>query len=310
MAECFWTNHLRQKELLCVPLNESGVGYSMGGHNGDSSLSVLIEAYYFVSRTVITPAAALAVAKECAGVNSDSRGYALGASHIDGIQFSDETAINPAVTLPTSRGLFATCNSSDRGYALGGHVGGNPMTEIDGIQFSDETAINPAATLSVARYWFDGVNSSDRGYALGGSSWKDDIDGIRFSDEAAINPAATLSVGRLEVCGVNSLTRGYALGGNAATSGEVGPYTDIIDGVEFASETAINPAATLSIGKTYAAGINSVANGYALGGGIDFTIYTADICGINFSTESAINPSSELSVSKYGQAGCQSGGVL
>ena len=103
------------------------------------------------------------------------RGYAMGgntgavSAEIDGLQFSDEIAINPAAVLSVARVDTAGVNSSIRGYAMGGSAGAY-SAEIDGLQFSDETAINPIAVLSVARYGLAGVNSSIRGYAMGGSA--------------------------------------------------------------------------------------------------------------------------------------------
>ena len=80
-------------------------------------------------------------------------------SEIDGIQFSNEAAINPAATLSVARGYVAGVASADKGYFGGGISGSGNSAEIDGIQFSDETAINPSATLSVARYAGAGVQA-------------------------------------------------------------------------------------------------------------------------------------------------------
>jgi len=284
-----------------------------------------------------------------------SRGYAMGGakptyylSEIDGIQFSDESAINPSATLAVARHSLAGVNSSSRGYAMGGWAG-SISSEIDGIQFSDETAIDPSATLAVARGHLAGTNSLSRGYAMGGENsgdYSNEIDGIQFSNESAINPSATLTVARQSLAGVNSSSRGYAMGGSTIN------YSNEIDGIQFSDETAINPSATLSVARHSLAGVNSSSRGYAMGGyaggltgeidGIQFSDETAinpsatlslsrmdlagvnsssrgyamggmdtsEIDGIQFSDETAINPSATLSVARNDLAGCQSGGIL
>ena len=202
-------------------------------------------------------------AKQCfqlvntSGTLFSTRGYFGGGwiigsiiAEIDGIQFSDESAINPTATLSAARWGLAGINSYVRGYFGGGY---DPATaEIDGIQFSDESAINPAATLSVARWNLSGVNSCIRGYFGGGTTGSSsaEIDGIQFSDESAINPAATLSVARYYVSGVNSYVRGYFAGGD-------GPTAEI-DGIQFSDESAINPVATLSVARS---GVGSIQSG-------------------------------------------------
>jgi len=171
---------------------------------------------------------------------------------IDGIQFSDESAITTQATLSVARHMLAGVNSALRGY-FGGGVDGSYFNEIDGIQFSDESSINPAATLSVSRYGLTGVNSTLKGYFGGGytSAPTNEIDGIQFSDESAINPSATLSVPRDELAGVNSFSRGYF------GAGDTGLISNEIDGIQFSDESAINPAATLSVARNRLAGVQS-----------------------------------------------------
>jgi hypothetical protein len=164
-----------------------------------------------------TAAASVAmVGAEIQVVDSDfagtpGKGYFAGgfastySAEIDGIQFSDESAINPAAALATARQQLASANSTAKGY-FGGGIISIASDEIDGIQFSDESAINPAATLAVARNGLAGVSSTVAGYFGGGTtgSNSDEIDGIQFSDEAAVNPSATLATARESLAGTQS----------------------------------------------------------------------------------------------------------
>jgi hypothetical protein len=156
--------------------------------------------------------------------NTGGRGYFGGGlvfvqqNVIDGIQFSNETSINPVAVLAVARRELTGVNSTTRGYFAGGTPGSGVQNEIDGIQFSNEAAINPAAALAVARRGLAGVHSTTRGYFAGGfagSGLTTEIDGIQFSNEAAINPAAALVLARNGLAGVHSTTRGYFAGGRS-----------------------------------------------------------------------------------------------
>jgi len=220
-------------------------------------------------------------------------------SAIDGIQFSDETAINPAATLSAARYVLAGVSSPDKGYFAGGSDGSTARSEINGIDFTTEAAINPASTISVARNGLAGVSSPDKGYFGGGHdgvAFQSAIDGIQFSDETAINPAAVLSVARYYLAGVSSPDKGYFGGGHD------GNNLSTIDGINFTTEAAINPAATLSVARQGLAGVSSPDKGY-FGGGYDGAARVSTIDGIDFTTEAAINPASTLSVARQYLAG-------
>jgi hypothetical protein len=266
-----------------------------GSRNTMSKLTFSNEAWSSIG-------AVLAVARSgLTGVNSTTRGYYGGgdvSTEIDGIEFSNETAINPAATLAQSRNPEGT-QSTTRGYFVGGSVPfpTNQTNEIDGIEFSNETAINPAAALTQARSAFASVNSSTRGYFGGGSRpgppfVSNEISGLIFSNETATSPAATLVVARLNLTGVNSTTRGYFCGGTPGTRTE-------IDGIEFSNETAINPAAALAARHSLV-GVSSSTRGYFVGGDSQRpssdgdAIRSSEIDGIEFSNETAVNPAAAI----------------
>jgi hypothetical protein len=251
-------------------------GYHGGGNPSrwDTSQLNQIDGIQFSNEAAIDPAAALAQARRSlAGVNNVSKGYFVGGfsspsslsivTQIDGIQFSNEAAIDPAAALAQARASLSGVNSSTKGYFAGGETSSSNLTQIDGIQFSDEAAIDPAAALAQARGALSGVNSSTRGYFAGGfapgAGAVNQIDGIQFSDETAIDPAAALVQGRARKSVVNSSTRGYFLGGETDE-----PTLSQLDGIQFSNEAAIDPAA--SLGMYGAAGTNSSTRGYFGGG--------------------------------------------
>ena len=319
MASCFWNNHVLQEEDSChLPGNEPYAGYAMGGN---SVVVTTIDQLLFASETTAIHSESLPVAiAKAAGVNSSTRGYALGglesgggwSTEIQGIEFSGGAAINPAAVLSVNITSSAGVSSATRGYSLGGNSYSTRTDEIQGIEFAGETAINPAAVLAVARELLAGVNSSTRGYAMGGYGtaaspyYKTEIDGIEFAGETAINPAAVLAAARARVCGVNSSTHGYAMGGYDTGAA---PWDKAeIDGIEFATESAVNPAAALSVARGYICGVNSSTRGYAMGGmNTSFSKFSV-IDGIEFSSESAFTLSATIASTVYfDRAGVQWG---
>ena len=62
-----------------------------------------------------------------------------------------------------------------------------------------------------------------------------------------------LKVARERLAGVNSSTRGYFGGGGGFSI----PITTEIDGIQFDTENAIDPAAALSVARSFLAGVQS-----------------------------------------------------
>jgi hypothetical protein len=311
-------------------------GYFAGGTLAPGlAYSTEIDGIRFDTEAAINPAATLsAVRSHAAGVNSSARGFVGGGSanppplfsystEIDGIRFDTEAAINPAATLALARHSPGGVNSSARGFFGGGTPapGTGYSNEIDGIRFDTEAAINPAATLALARTAPSGMNSSARGFFGGGKSsiagtseWSNEIDGIRFDTEAAINPAATLPNapvahlgGRSETAAFNSETKGFFAGGRARR--RTGGQTVVIDGFRFDTEACARIAATLSVARTVAGGVNSTARGFVGGGATPLSAYINTISGIRFDTEAAINPAATLSQARNKIAGFQCGAL-
>jgi hypothetical protein len=141
-------------------MNSTVKGYR--GFTGPSGGS--IKGYTFSTNTVGSFQTYLVQGRELVGSvqsKATNKGYTAGGynfntpypytdyNQIDGLNFSNDTIIDPAAALAQARrgvnrdGL----NSSTRGYWVGGEVGITSQTQIDGIQFSNEAAINPAAAL-------------------------------------------------------------------------------------------------------------------------------------------------------------------
>lgn len=239
-----------------------------------------------------------------------TKGYALGGyngsagvTEIDGIRFSDETAINPAATLGTAVWDTTGVSSLLAGYVLGGGTNPSytPTSAIQKLLFSSETASLPSATLATAGAGVCGVSSTLKGYGLGRFNSLGqpvtEIDGILFSNDASINPSAVLATAQGYGAGAQSDVKGYLMGGSSSSS-----YTSTanIQGITFATESAIDPSASLALARLTKA-VQSTTNAYCVGGSTGSK--TTEIDGLRFSDETAINPSSALSVATDVQTG-------
>jgi len=242
-------------------------GYIGGGATGPAGLTQ-IDGIQFSNEAAIDPAAALVQGRsQTYAFNSTTRGYFGGGfttsflvsrvNQIDGIQFDNESAIDPAAALVQTRGNGDGVNSSTRGYFGGGIDNTTTVNQIDGIQFSDESAIDPAAALVQPRDDLASVNSSTRGYFNGGGGGEpvlSQIDGIQFDNEAAIDPAAAISL--TNHSGVNSPTRGYFGGGSRTPSAS----QTIIQRLEFSTETAAATTAGIVQTRGGSAGVQDSNN--------------------------------------------------
>lgn len=195
----------------------------------------------------------------------------------------------------------------EKGYVTGGQDGATALNNIGSILFATDTVSSVAAVLSVARWDAAGVNSTTAGYTAGGRPTNTDrivlIDGLTFATETTTLPSAALSVARSGLAGTNSTTRGYFAGGSPA--GAINTPVTEIDGVQFSSDTAINPTSTLSIGRYNVAGMNSFAKGFYAGGS-DATTYSSVIDILVFSTEAATAAAASLTPARLGAAGVNS----
>jgi hypothetical protein len=290
--------------------SSSSKGYFGGGGNYSNE----IDGIDFTNDAATNPSATLSTARHMlAGVSSSTKGYWGGGNPttnvIDGLWFSSEAGFTSSATLISARANLAGVSSSTKGYFGGGYFG-SPINEIDGINFTTEAAVNPSATLSVARGQLGGVSGTAKGYFGGGftSSASNEIEGIDFVTEVAVNPSATLSVARDYITGVSYIPATGGSGGSSGTGGKGyfgGGFTSSssneIDGIDFVTEVAINPSATLSINTQGLAGVNSSSKGY-FGGGYTSTS-TNKIESFTFSSEIVGSLSATLSAARFYLAG-------
>jgi len=118
-----------------------------------------------------------------------------------------------------------------------------------------------------------------------------------------------------------SVNGGSVVAGESAVNGGAGVYSNrtagywgggyddtanvsTIDGINFTTEAAINPAAVLSVARHSLAGASSSNKGYFAGGVL--STYSAVMGGIQFSDESAVNPAATLSVARQRHAAVSS----
>lgn len=244
------------------------------------------------------------------GMSSGIKGYFAGGrttvpvSEIDGIDFSTETSIDPAAVLsPTREYAMASASSAYNGYTIGGY---NNSSEINGINFVSETAFNPSATISLGEVSNGGTSSAFKGYIAGGVLSGDNIYSVDFTNDTVLNLAAKLSVSRYNTAGISSATAGYW---SAGISNSTGFVISEIDGINFTTEVAVNPTASLiparyghgGFANNKAGGI--LGRGYYCGG---TSANQDEIDGIDFSTEAAINPTAVLTVGRWYLAGVSS----
>lgn len=306
--------------------NYSNAGYWGGGSltGLSSSLTAVIDGLNFASESIKTLSATLVVARyTLAGINSSTKGYWLGgtdqagvvSTEIDGILFSNGTAINPAATLDNGGGQRFSpggFSSTTTGYAVSG---GSSVT--NGVTFSfatEVTAIMSGVVFSPVRTSPNTVNSSTKGYLLGGNVGSAEIDGVLFSNNTYINPAAALVNGRGNCGHFNSTAKGYVMAGNG--SGYGGTNFLSIEAFTFSTETvAVLAAAFSEYRNGIGAGVNSTTKGYQAGGRIDNDadaltspgVITNKLEGLVFSSETLTTQSAVLSQGKAWASGLQSG---
>lgn len=190
---------------------------------------------------------------------------------IDAYVFASDTTVAVGVSWP-NRHLFPAGmfdKSGGAGYlSYGNDISWNNSSAIEKLSFSTETISvlsNAEAAFSENRN--SGLQSGLAGYVGGGyvATQVNTLRKLLFSTDVSSTPSATLAAARQGACAVESSDKGYWLGG-ATYPGDVYTPSSEIDAIIFASDTANNPAATLSVGRGTAGGVNSSTAGYTLGG--------------------------------------------
>lgn len=251
--------------------NSSTKAYYGGGSSG--SQNRIYDLIFSAKETSSLLAATLSVGRIGMGaINSTAKGYWMGgylvgsntaSDEIDGIQFSNDTAINPAAVMSQQTiNNTATVCSSTKGYSCGG-TNSSFVTQnfVNAFTFSTENNSNLGAVMSATNRLGAGINSSTVGYiALGWIPASDPlssspnssarVDKVVFSTETFSAFGSSLTTGRSYLAGFNNNLRGYFTGGfTQFTSGS----TSTVDKITFASETLAN-VTTASWYSTYTTG--------------------------------------------------------
>jgi hypothetical protein len=302
--------------------------------NTDSSFTAPgnnLDGLDFPTETTIDPAAQLRTGRHSSGANSRTKGYAAArfsgyqgtgfdaaqslTTGVDGLVFATQTLFTSSAT-SGARGAYGATNSETQGFWAGGcNFSRVTSSLVDGLDFPTETSLSTSASVRT-RYKLEGVSSASKGYYAGGNDFGagygttfNEVDGIIFSNRTSVNPAMGLATTRWEVAGVNSSTNGYWCGGGF-NQRDITVYSEI-DGISFATETLINPAAGLAVARSSAAGLNSSTRGYVCGGynrsstNSRLRAQLREIDGIEFATETQINPSAALVIAKEYMASFQ-----
>ncbi len=191
-------------------------GYYGGGYTG-STMTAEIDGIEYSNETAINPSAALVTARfQAIGIQSTSRGYYTGgtpvtnytvlSSEIDGIQFNNETAINPSATLVTARYGHGGLSSPTRGYMCAGGTNGT-IRSVEYLEFSTETIVAIGNTFATNRSVMGAIHNTTKGYLCGGWSGAGNystIADLTFSTQTSQVIAATISVARRALTGISS----------------------------------------------------------------------------------------------------------
>lgn len=251
--------------------NSSTKAYYGGGNAG--SYNRIYDLVFSAKETSSLLSATLNVGRVSLGaVNSTTKGYwmggfepgpSTGSTEIDGIQFSNDTAVNPAAAM--SQAIYrntATLCSSTKGYSCNGVVAGPSSSKlVNYLTFSSETLTNLGSVMTAAAQAGAGVNSSTIGYVAYGWIPASDpltsnpnssnrIEKVTFSTDTFTLFGSTLSNGRMSLAGFNNNLRGYFTGGE--TQFLTGSTTNV-DKIVFASE-AVSLVSTALWSSIYTTG--------------------------------------------------------
>lgn len=180
----------------------------------------------------------------------EQKGYMFGGvvsgteqNTIDGLNFINETQINPSVTIgDTNRSWGCGWMSDTKGYHAGGLNGSTEQDDISAFIFSTETASNPSATLGSPKDQLGGFSSSTRGYAGGSGGQTRRCDSFLFSTETNTDLGVTfLALAQEDGVGIASSTRGYWCAGTHG-GGAIANIKRDVQAVNFSNDTFNDPS--------------------------------------------------------------------
>jgi len=202
---------------------------------------------------------------------------------IEGLDFINETILNPAANLGTGRYGLGACNNATNAYFGGGFFPSVNVAAIDGFIFASEAANNPSVNLPTPRARLTALSAKleNKGYFLGGGLYSSEIDGIDMATEIAINPAAALTVAQAYLSGTQNLIKGYASQGFTGSA-----FTNDMQGFIFASETIDGSSGSLTYVRQGTSAITNRTKSFWMGGGGTLLFFGSQVIdGFIYSTE-------------------------
>lgn len=284
-------------------------GYWSGGNTAGGTVNA-VDGIVFATEAATNTSATFPLLARArgAGASGQANGYSVGGfttdsawfKGVDRFAFASETYSSAAIQLSQARENLASVSNYYVALFSGGD---NYRTEIDGFYVYNETAINPSSTLTTDMTGHVGVTGRDTGYFAMGSTINS-IDLIFWT-------VLTTSMGLPRfIQGAGRATdrsiRGYIVGGSAPS---VPPLRSVYT-IEYATETLVTRATSLSTGKFGLTGVNSHVQAYFGGGQVSFVSgdVTNAIDGIRFSDITASTLSATLaSGARSNTIGFQSG---
>lgn len=243
-------------------------GYLLGGYETVATFTNSVRGITFSNDTGFNLGITLAGVRElAAGIYSSTKGFACGGygsgplNSITGILFSNETVVSSSATLNEVKYGPTGISSTTKGYISGGWGNTNNLS-IDEYTFSNDT-ISTTLTMSTVRMYAYGVTTPTKGYWMGGGqSWdmstpQVSAERINFSNDAMSVISTVLSTARDGGSAGQTSAKGYAVTGGSAYN--AASYTGEIDGIDFTTETAINPAAAISTGRAWSGQASSAS---------------------------------------------------
>lgn len=269
-------------------------GYNAGGvYNNWSTRYSEITYFSFASESGGTLSATLALARYgLEGYFSTTKGYCsrgsipnspYSSTEIDGLQFSDETAINPSTAFAAYGCWGFAISYSTKGYIFSG-VYSNYTTTIMGFTFSDESLATLSATAPVGLIHSGVCWDSTKGWWGGGRIFEGEInyiDSLTFSSETTTNESITVAHAMTNPFYGQSSTKGYFLGG---WHWEHFAGLDVVCGVLFSDGSAFNGAHALTVPYAAGASASSDSKIYLMGGSRNNNLVNS-VSSLNFSDE-------------------------
>lgn len=196
-------------------------------------------------------------------------------------------------------------------YVMKGFLmGGNGVATIQSLNCNTDLISTIDAVLSGNRRRATGVSCALKGYTMGGQSdgitAVDIIENLDFSDETVTTLAATLDTAKAYGAGVSGPLKGYCMGGMPDMLTPT--YTDVIEDMNFSTETSAAIVATLDTAKSGGAGVSGPLKGYCMGGVGAGTTYSVEIDDLDFSAETSSLLSAVLGTPRAG--GCPVSGFV